>query len=585
MPSPTRLPAVVALARALAVAVLLTGCAGIPTSGPVQRGGDLRLEPQDDVVPFIAEPPQPGASAVDVVRGFLRASADFRGDHEKARLYLAPSVRQEWRPGVATVVYDQTAPPTVEEAADGAVLVRGSEVARIDTEGAYLRAPAGTVVERSFAMERVAGEWRIAGLQDGLLLSSLDVRETFRQLALYFLSPSRTTLVPDVVLLPQLPGLSTKLVSRLLRGPTAALRGAVGTAFPQGTGLAVQSVSVRDGLATVRLDDTALRADDDAREQMSAQIVWTLKQLGPEIQRVRITAGDEDLVTSGVDTQQPRDAWATFDPDALPGDPSVYLVRAGVPGRLIEGEFQPLVRRGAASLPALRTPAVSLDASRLAAVTADGSTVLAGRVTAADELEPVATGADLSRPSWDRLGNLWFVDRATGVLHMLPAGGTRTVAVAVPKLPGGALSAIAVARDGSRVALVSGAGRAGRLVVGAVTGAEPIEGDDAPGRAVAVTIGREVLPDLLGVRDVAWADATTLVALGSRDGLPVQPRFVSVDGYRVDDLEPLDRVVRIAAAPGASPLIGSTADGRVAQFSPGRGWVVLGEGADPAYPG
>lgn len=570
---------------AAALALLVAGCAGIPTSGPVQRGGDLRLQPQDDAVPFIAEPPQPGASAVDVVRGFLRASADFRGDHEKARLYLAPAVRQDWRPGAATVVYDQAEPPTVEETGAGTVAVRGSEVAQIDTEGSYLRAPEGSVVERSFTMERVAGEWRIAGLQDGLLLSSLDVQETFRQLALYFLSPSLNTVVPDVVLLPQLPGLSTKLVSRLLRGPTAALRGAVGTAFPQGTGLDVQSVSVRDGLATVRLDETALVADDDAREQMSAQIVWTLKQLGPEIQRVRITAGDEDLVTSGVATQQPRDSWATFDPDALPGDASVHLVRAGVLGRLIEGEFQPLVRRGAASGPALRTPAVSLDASRVAAVTADGTTLLAGRVAAADELEPVATGTDLSRPSWDPLDNLWFVDRATGELQVLPAGGTRPLPVTVPNLPGGALSAVVVSRDGSRVALVSGSGRAGRLVVGGVTGADELAGDESTPGSVAVTVGREILPELLGVRDVAWADATTLVTLGSRDGLPPRTLFVSVDGYQVDELEPLDRLVRLAAAPQGSPLVGSTADGRLVQFSSGRGWVALGEGADPAYPG
>ena len=37
--------------------------------------------------------------------------------------------------------------------------------------------------------------------------------------------------MPDPVLLPDLPGLTTKLMTRLLQGPTESLRGAVDTAF------------------------------------------------------------------------------------------------------------------------------------------------------------------------------------------------------------------------------------------------------------------------------------------------------------------------------------------------------------------
>ena len=49
----------------------------------------------------------------------------------------------------------------------------------------------------------------------------------------------------------------------------------------------------------------------------------------------------------------------------------------------------------------------------------------------------------------------------------------------------------------------------------------------------------EPLPDLRLVRDVAWADATTLAVLGSRDGGPVAPFYVDIDGYDVVDVEPL----------------------------------------------
>ena len=100
--SSRRLRAAVAAA---VVAAALSGCAGIPTSGSVHKGRDLQLERQDAAVQFIAEEPVPNASPVQVVQGFLRASADFRGDHEVARMYLTSRAAQRWRPAAETVVH------------------------------------------------------------------------------------------------------------------------------------------------------------------------------------------------------------------------------------------------------------------------------------------------------------------------------------------------------------------------------------------------------------------------------------------------------------------------------------------------
>jgi hypothetical protein len=577
-----------ALAAALA-GTLLAACAQVPTSGPVREGSDLRLERPNVAVPFIAERPTRGASAEDIVRGFLRASADFRNDHAIARLYLSPQARPRWRPAAGTTVYDRAAAPlTVEPEAGGTVTVRGSQVATIDPDGSYRRTPQGAEVTRAFGMVEVDGEWRIGTLDNGLLLSLVDVEESFRQVAMYFLSPSRNTLVPDLVLVPELPGLSTKLMARLLRGPTAALRGAVRTAFPQGTSLEVQSVPVVDGLATVRLDDTALSADEDTREQMSAQIVWTLKQLGPEIQRIQILAGGEDLVVS-VSRELPRDSWLTFDPDGQPSNLSVYAVREGVVGRVIEGRFGAVAGRAGSGELALRTPAVSPDATRLAAVAADGGAVFTGRTAEGAAFEPALAGGDLSQPSWDLLGNLWIVDRATGALLLLPDGATEPVQVALPKLPGGPPTYVCVSRDGSRVAIVSGRGRSARLVVGAVAGIDRLQLEEPETARVAVTATWEVLPDLRGVRDVTWADARTLAVLGSRAGLPVAPIYATIDGYDIDEVEPDDDLVSLAVAPPleprTTPLVVGTAGGQLRQFTTSRGWITLGPGADPTYPG
>jgi hypothetical protein len=579
--------------RATAVivtALLLAACAEVPNSGPVRQGQVQPLVPEEAGVPFIAEPPPRGASPEEIVTGFLRANADFSGDHEIARLYLAPNTSQRWRPGAGTVVYEVLPELRVEPVAADTVVVTGSQVATIDAEGSYRRAPVDTELGRSFDLREVDGEWRIAGLADGLLIRVADVDEVFRHVSLYFLAPSGATLVPDPVLLPQLPGLATKVMNRLLRGPTSDLRGAVRTAFPQGTELDVQSVPVENGTAIVRLNEAARRADDDARQQLSAQIVWTLKQLAADIESVRITFPNDEPITTGVNPDQPRDAWATFDPDGLPGPVRPYAVREGLVGRLLgDEEFEPVAGAAGDGSLSVRTPGISLDASRLAAVTSEGSSLVVVTLEEGAQAQTVATGADLSKPSWDPLGNLWWVDRATGGLFVLPSGATQPAPVVLPEIPAGPLQKVAVSRDGARIALVAGTGADATTLVGAITGADQLDGDRTPEGAVAVTGAHVVLPRLTSVTDVAWADAKTLLTIGEFDGVPSPPMYVSTDGYEVLQIGSQEQLVSLAAAPPLqpqeNPVVGATPRGRLWTYVIGTGWQRLGPGSDPAYPG
>jgi hypothetical protein len=569
-----------------AVLVAVTaGCASIPTGGPVREGRDLRLDRDDDAVRVIGQPPAPGAEPADIVRGFLRANADFADDHRVARMYLAPKAREEWSPSRGTAVYDRGEGFSVtaadEESPDAPVTLSAVQLAAIDPDGRYRPAPTDTVLERTFGMTRVDGEWRIAELDPGLALTRGDVEETYRPLNLYFLAPSRTILVPDTVFLPSLPGLSTNLVNRLLRGPTSALRGAVTSAFPQGTSLELSSVPIRDGVASVDLDETVLRADSDARDLMSAQIVWTLKQLG--VRSVRITAGGEPLSGGGSPVELDRDAWATVDPAGLSELANAYAVRAGRVVQVVDGKVSPVGGPAGAEDAGARRPAVSLDPARpqVAYVSGDGSTVLRTRVAEGAEVRTVLSqpGADFAQPSWDPAGNLWLLDRSTGKVHLLPAGEEQPVPVPLPDAATGPLVDLRVSRDGTRLALVAGPEANGRLLVGAV-----LPGDGAPG---SVTIGnlRSILPSVRGVADVAWLDADRIALVGRLLDAPAVPLVTDTSGFDQSAVDPQAGLVALAAAPGNRPLVGATARGRLLQYTASRGWVSLGEGADPTYPG
>jgi hypothetical protein len=572
-------------AAALVVATLvLSGCAQIPTSGPVKSGGDPRLAQADNRVRSIGRPPRPGDSQTAVVEGFLASSADFRNDHAVAREYLTPTAAQSWRPQTGTVVYEPTAsPPIVVDSDD--LSVEYGERGQINEDGSFTSVTPDTTVTRSFHLTKVDGEWRISALQNGLLLSSSDVDDAYHRVALYFVAPSGTTVVPDLVFLPELPGLTTKVVARLLRGPAADLQGAVTTAFPDGTALDVNAVSVSNGLATVQLNSAARQANDEARVQMSAQIVYTLKQF-PDITRVRIKAGGQDLgVTGGV--EQSVTLWPLFDPDYLTtNEPSAYYSHGGAIGTFGKNGFNAVRGSGGRGVPPLQTPAVSLDLQRLAAVGNHGRTVYVGPMAVNATMRPRISGKDLSQPSWDRGQNLWVVNRATGELWYLADGAQDAQVVALPRDPTGlSLTGVSVGRDGARVALIFGTGRDAILKVAAIQRIETVDGSER----VGIIDMHEPRPDLRGVRNATWADATTIAVLGSVGGSGSGPFVLDPQGYRIDDIQPLPGAITLTAAPPYAakgpPLVAGTRSGTLYEYTSAGGWTQAGAGWSPAYPG
>ena len=578
------------LVAGLAVALALSGCATVPTGGPVHQGSDTGSDRAEPAVRIIGRPPVKGADPKDVVTGFLQASADLTDGSATAREFLAPEAASSWSPAAGVTVYDRgVLPPLTEGGSDSAtatVALDGTQVAAVDAGGHYTPSSQGAPLERQFRLRKVDGEWRIINPGEGLLLTAEDLNQAYRRVEVYFVSTTGTVLVPDPVFVPAQPQLATELVSRVTAGVPAGLLGAAMSSLPRGTTIVGDSVPVRGGVAQVSLRTPSGLDGNEARRELSAQLVWTLKQL-TEVQAVHDVVDGSEIRLDGSGADQPVTSWASFDPAGLTEGSIAYAVRGTALGRIDATKFSPVPGPAGDGRVPIRRPAVSLDARQVATVNSAGTAVSVGTLTDDATFTPRLTGGtDLSPPSWDLLGDLWVVDRLGGSsrLWKIPPAGAAE-AVAVPPVAAGPLQLVRVARDGARVAVLAGPTGHATLLVGRVVRSSTTT------RLAGL---RPVLPDLTDVQDVEWADATTLAAIGRRGpGLPA-PLYVDVDGAAVRSVEqPPTPLVSIAAAPDGRPLIGASAKGALYQLSSGRSWAEVGlppraGGAvfrDPTYPG
>lgn len=555
---------------ALVLLPLLAGCASIPTSGPIQQGVEVGVESTDQVIRVIARPPQPDMTPTQIVSGFLQASASFEDDHAVAREYLTADASRMWDPSRSVSVYEGV--PTIVPDGVTNVEMTATRVGSIDDEGRYQVDPPGGLIDESFRMEFVGGNWRIATPPQGLLLSRSDVERAFRAFEVYFLDPTFSTLVPD----PRYfavdgPTPATALTRALLRGPTEWLAPAVRTGFPDGTTLAVDAVPVVDGVARVDLDPQVRLADEETRRAFSAQLTWTLRQV-PGVRFLDLNAGGQVLDVGITPNPQPIDTWPALDPNGMPGGDTTLGILGG---RVIDlDRTPPLPVPGAAGLgsPPLDGLSVSLTGSRIAALDADARIWL-GSITPGAPLQEASLEAGQSRPSFGRGEEAWVVGPDSTLRRIDPDGNA--VVVPVDGLhPKAELESIAISRDGTRAALTIRRGPRTFVMLAIITVREGAPRIESPMR---------VDNRLTTVNDVVWADDNTLVMLGV-EGAGASGIFeVDLSRWQVRALGAPPGSVRVAAAPG-SPILAATQDQRIWSYTSGP-WRLGPRGSSPAYPG
>jgi hypothetical protein len=549
-------------------AVVLAGCAGVPTSGSIHVSqGSAPAVPglSSDDIRTLPPRPSPGMSQQALVAGFLRAAVDSDGDYSAARAYLTP--RASWNTSAGITTYNQGG-SVMRRVGPGVVQLTAPQVGTISSRGDYVASPG--VLDKRFTLVRRAGEWRISQLPAGVLLATADAQHALLLATVYYLNAAENALVPEQLLLPSdQPGLATTLVRSLLAGPPAPYASAMRTAVPAGTRLLGNVTVDSDRVAEVDLAGLPPQFPSSDLTKLAAQIGWTLKQLN-DVRAMRLLVDGQPLVAPGFPSlQTPNKA---YDPATTPLQPGLLFVRGRRIGAL--GEPVPAALAGETGLSA---PALSANGTAAAALRHRGANLQLLVGPSVGELSVRLSSPEITAPSFDPAGDVVVAaDTGTGRAIMEYSGAGKQAEIEAPSsVLGHHISDLAVSPDGTRIAMIIGAPGPLRLVVGLITVMR--------GRLQLVGV-QPVVNVGFAVRGLAWDGPGELVTTMLSDGQRV---VVGSDiiGYDTQELSPLrlpGRPVQVADAPGEHAF--AVAGGGLYRLS-GTRWRRVSTGVDPSYAG
>lgn len=495
----TRVRGILALILALC-AVIVTGCAGFPTSGPPEYGlenGNTGNGSQNVV--FIPNRPQPGATPQQIVEGFIDAGSGpgVLGNWAVAQEFLAPSLRGTWNPD-AQVIVDERAERDYVETGEGVVDFASEVVGSVDDKGAYQRADLSPASWTFRLEQQDDGEWRITEAPDGIWLDEAQFPQVFHRYPLMYFDPSYQYLVPDVRWF-AVTKAAGSIANALVNKPKSEwLEESVETAFPDGVSEVAVVPTADAGVSDVALKgDAMLAASSDARNRMLTQLEESLRAAG--VAEVVMTVDSAPIEAQPVAVRSTR----------VPATPLV-LTQAGF-GFLTGDEIDKIPGLSAA-VEAASPLSVQVGAERDLAAARLASGAVVRLNSAGTEPEVLDTRPGLVDPVIDQYGVVWSVpqDDPAALRAYLPNGDVIEVADAWGE--GTSIAGMALSRDGTRLAAVVSAG--GRSVV-AVAGV--IRDDIAPVRLgqpmqLAVAGGAVIGVTRIGV---TWIDDVSVGVLTS----------------------------------------------------------------------
>jgi hypothetical protein len=505
------------------VVLLVSACAGIPSSGPVTKVADDGGFGQS-TVRYSPARPSDGASPQQIVRGYLDAMLAFPVSSGTASAFLTPEAAKGWNSltGVRVYTGPEVSSPTPSvgrgddpsDAPGTSVDVRLSMVedARLDRQGRYTKR--GSPSQVVYRLERVGGQWRINNPQSGVLVSRKFFTDYFRQFNIYFFDRPGERLVPDPVYLAVGDQLATALVTSLVRGPLPGPERVVRTYVPPLPTLRPSVPVNHDGVADVEFNSDFGALDESASDRLAAQVVWTLRQ-APDVTAVHLVGGTTALSTNG-GALQPIDSWGAYGPSIAGGH--AYGISSDKVVEISDDKVEPL--SGAWGRDAQGSVLVAVDDAGVAGVLAGRSQV---RVTNRNgSAARVIGGGRFIAPRWDDDGNLWLVDRRDSRTRVRLVAGKTVRTIDIGSLARLGVSSFTISPDGSRYAVTATGGDGSAIHVGVVV-------RDAKDRIVSLGDPARVSTTARHPRSAVWSSGTELAFLADSES-GVQVYTAAIDG-------------------------------------------------------
>jgi len=435
-------------------------------------------------------------------------------------------------------------------------------------------------------------QWRIVHPPKNRMLTQPDFAQVYKPQDLYFFDSTGQVLVPDAVFVPtgtSSTSLATNLVTALLANPQPVWLQNQGsptppavTAFPPHSRAKDIDVTVDGTTATVNLTGAAASAGPAVRQQMAAQLVWTLTgQPGspPGIQAVQLEFNGKPWTpgtpspcpgTSGQSPALKQAMYECMNPYPLFASSAFYYVANGQAWSRCASEaqvttgsvgliFPVFSRNGAVALnhgctssvqatsqaglpgqprtvPPLSMVAVSPDGKYLAGVGLGGNTVT---VWASGATKPYSTVPlrGVTAISWDRRDYLWAAhgDTTTMILQTSSSNSNHS---AIPNYfpPGGKILGLSIAPDGVRVAAIVQTASGSEVELAAIDSGTPGPGQSAnPLQRTSIGLPVQLGPNVPNPIALTWYDADDLLVL---DGAGDQTSLweVPVDGQPATEL-------------------------------------------------
>ncbi|MCV7193217.1 MtrAB system accessory lipoprotein LpqB [Mycolicibacterium brumae] len=579
----------------LAAALALTGCAGVPSTSAPQAVGTVQT-PEPRTLPK----PTPAMDSDQLLREFLKATADPANRHLAARQFLTENASHSWDDAGSAVLVDKVVFVETRSAEKVSVRMQADILGSLSDMGVFETGEGELPDPGAIELVKTSEGWRIDKLPNGVFLDWQQFQQTYKRYTLYFVDPTGKTTVPDprYLAVSEPDQLATELVSKLIAGPRpeiersvrnlagapVRLRGPV-TRADGGT------AGVGKGYGGARVELEGLDTTDPAsRSLLAAQIIWTLSRAdirGPYV----INSDGAPLDDRFAEGWATTDVAAT-DPGAAEGAAAGLYALVGGSLVSLNGQQTAPVPGAFGGRPDQRAAALSWDGHSIASVVVqrEGAPDQASQLwIGADGSDGVqgADGRTISRPTWALDNSVWVVIDGNNVVRVVAeaaSGQPARVPVDITAVRGrfpGAITELQLSRDSTRAAMVID----GQVVLAGV--------GEAPGGEMAL-----VRPRRLGfglgdsVVSLSWRTGDDIVVTRTTAEHPVS--YVNIDGVNSDaPAAGLNMPVTVVAANpstvyvadrrGILALSGSTADNGEQVWTEVPSLMI--EGAIPVLPG